>query len=165
MALAVTHILIPLIVLDLLRHYVFGKEKFPRYLIVIGGIAGLMPDIDIVISWFVRFLTGNTQTIHGVFTHSLFFVLFFLAIAVAMRIKREFVTARIFYVIAFGWFLHIFLDWIFGEYKAIFWPFFSTSTSIFPSWNIWVYAVQIDAVLLVLWLIHEEVHKNVRDYF
>jgi len=165
MADAVTHILVVIVILDLLRHYIFGKERFSRYLIVIGGIAGLMPDIDIIISWFVRFITGNTQTIHGVFTHSLFFVLFFVAIGVAMRVKREYATARIFYVIAFGWFMHIVLDWGFGEYKAIFWPFFTTSAAIFPTWHIWPYAVQIDAILLVLWLVHEEWHNNIKDYF
>ena len=51
MALAVTHVLLTIIVLDLLRHYVFDKKKFPRYLVVIGGIAGLVPDIDILFNW------------------------------------------------------------------------------------------------------------------
>ena len=39
MALAVTHVLIVIILLDLIRHYIVGKEKFPRYLVIIGGIA------------------------------------------------------------------------------------------------------------------------------
>src|SRR3989338_6310881 len=39
MAYAVTHILVVIVFLDLLRHYIFKKEKFPRYLVVLGGIA------------------------------------------------------------------------------------------------------------------------------
>ena len=47
MALAVTHVILTIVILDLFRHYVFKKSKFPRYWLVIGGIAGLFPDIDI----------------------------------------------------------------------------------------------------------------------
>ena len=47
MALALTHVLLVIVLLDLFRHYVLSKKKFPRYLLVVGGIAGLLPDIDV----------------------------------------------------------------------------------------------------------------------
>ena len=75
MALAVTHVLIAILTLDFFRHYVFGLKKFPRHLLVVGGIAGLMPDIDIPLGWFFSFLTGNKVALHGEFTHSLIFVM------------------------------------------------------------------------------------------
>ncbi len=75
MALAVTHIILTIAFLDIFRHYVFGLKKFPRYLLVVGGIAGLAPDLDIPMGWILTLVTGNTVNIHGLFTHSILFAL------------------------------------------------------------------------------------------
>ena len=77
MAYAVTHILVPIVLLDLLRHYYFGAKKFPRYLLVVGGIAGMVPDIDIPLGWVYAWLTNTVIDIHGLYTHSLFFPIVF----------------------------------------------------------------------------------------
>ena len=89
MALAVTHVLGTIFLLDIFRHYVFGKEKFPRYLLVIGGIAGLAPDIDIPLGWFMTFVTGEQMNLHGGFTHSLFFVFVFVLLAVIRKYQEN----------------------------------------------------------------------------
>ncbi len=200
MANSVTHVIVAIVILDLFRHYVFGKKNFPRYLLVIGGIAGLAPDLDIPITWIYRFLTNSTESLHGVFTHSIFFVLLFLGIGAFLYLRtlkkemvakskvhnrrissvqsshREFLPslqnslfrkekkwAKIFYVISAGWFMHLILDCLYGGYKTFFWPLQWISTFC-PQWGIQTYAADVDAIILVLWLVHEEAHKLIRDY-
>jgi membrane-bound metal-dependent hydrolase YbcI (DUF457 family) len=158
MALAVTHVLITIVVLDLLRHYLFGLKKFPRYLVVIGGIAGLGPDIDIPLSW----ISG--MNLHGVFTHSLFFVILFLAIGAVRKYQNDTTGAKIFYVIAFGWFMHLILDCAFGGYGTFLWPMPINTAGFCPKWAIESFRTSIDAILLVLWISHEEIHNKIRDY-
>ncbi|MAF13565.1 MAG: hypothetical protein CMI53_01595 [Parcubacteria group bacterium] len=162
MALAVTHVILTIVILDLFRHYVFKKSKFPRYWLVIGGIAGLFPDIDIPLGWVYNFLTGSAITIHGMFTHSIVFPALFLAAGLIFRYKKNSKWAGICFVISAGWFMHLILDCAFGGYKEFIWPFFIYNFC--PQWGIHQYAIHIDAVILVLWLIHEEVHKRIKDY-
>ncbi len=166
MALAVTHILVVIVILDLFRHYVFGKKKFPRYLLVVGGIAGLAPDLDIPLGWILSLLTGKSLNIHGLFTHSILFALLFLLIGVFFHYRNNMKWAKILYVIAFGWTFHLFLDCLFNEYATFLWPF-SINTKIFcPSKELLGnYRASVDAVILVLWLIHEETHNYIKDYF
>ncbi len=163
MALAVTHVILTIVILDIFRHYVFGKEHFPRYLLVIGGVAGLLPDIDIPLTWLYRMITGSTLSLHGLFTHSFFFVILFATIAVAYQMRGEMKWAKIFYVISAGWLSHIILDCLYGGYKTFFWPLNFASTYC-PQWGVSAYAADIDAIILVLWLVHEEVHQRIKDY-
>jgi membrane-bound metal-dependent hydrolase YbcI (DUF457 family) len=165
MALAVTHIILTIILLDVFRHYVFGKKLFPRYLLVIGGIAGLFPDIDILFTWIYNFIYGTTASLHGTFTHSLLFPLIFLVIGIILHYKKETKWTKIFYVIAAGLFFHLFLDCLFFDYgiiKSFFWPF--SEINFCPRWGINKYGASIDAIILVVWLIHEEIHKKIKDY-
>ena len=163
MALAVTHVLLTIIILDLFRHYVFDKRKFPRYLVVIGGIAGLAPDLDIPLSWVVNLFTDVSVNLHRVFTHSLVFVLLFLIIGLTLHFRKNFKWAKIFYVITFGWFSHLLLDCLFGGLTTSLWPL-SFVTSFCPEWSFLNHAESIDAIILVLWLVHEEIHKKIKDY-
>lgn len=166
MALAVTHVLIVIVILDLLRHYLFGKKKFPRYLIVVGGIAGLLPDIDIPLGWLLSFFAGTEIGLHRLFTHSIFFVALFLLMGIIRQYQGDEKWAKIFYVIAFGWFIHLLLDCGYGgePIRSFFWPYLGTA-SFCPRWDLYPWAEGIDAILLVFWLVHEEVHSYVKDYF
>ena len=136
MAYAVTHVLIVIIILDLLRHYVFGKKKFPRYLIIIGGIAGLLPDIDIPLGWIASALTGTDVGLHRLFTHSIFFVVLFLFMGIIRHYQDDEKWAKIFYVIALGWLVHILLDCAYGgePIRSFFWPYLGTA-SFCPRWG------------------------------
>ena len=146
MAYAVTHILVVIVILELARHYVFGKNKFPRYLVVIGGIAGLMPDIDIPLGWVYNFVTGIGINFHGMFTHSFVFVALFAILGLVLQIRKNMQWAKIFYVIAFGWFMHLALDCLYGGYKTFFWPF-QIAAAFCPQTNLYYHAESIDAIL------------------
>lgn len=164
MAHAVTHIILTIVILDFFRHYIFSMKKFPRYLLVIGGIAGLAPDLDIPLSWIYNLLTNTTANLHGTFTHSLIFSLICLITAMILHYRKDMKWAKIFYVISAGLALHIILDCTFGGYKTFLWPFWITP-SFCPQWGIGSYASSIDAIILVAWLLHEELHKKIKDYF
>ena len=165
MALAVTHVILTIAVLDIFRHYVFGKKKFPRYLLVIGGIAGLAPDLDIPLGWIMALLTGDSVNIHGLFTHSIFFALFFLMIGLLFHYYKKMKWAKIFYVIAVGWTLHILLDCLFNSYLTFLWPFLVNTQMLCPQGILKNYSSSIDAIILVLWLLHEEIHHKIKCYF
>lgn len=177
MAYAVTHVILTIVILDFFRHYVFGKHNFPRYLLVIGGIAGLLPDIDIPLSWIYSLITGISTYFHGVFTHSIIWPAVFLGLGIIFynlnyRSKQKKTKnaldfqkwAKIFYVISGGWFLHLILDCFYGGYTSMLWPL-QTLTAFCPEIGLSAYAVSIDAIILILWLVHEEVHQKVKDYF
>ncbi|HIH10706.1 TPA: metal-dependent hydrolase [Candidatus Woesearchaeota archaeon] len=166
MAYAVTHVLIPLIILDLLRHYLLGKKKFPRYLIIVGGIAGLVPDIDLPLGGLINLLAGTELRLHGLFTHSVLFVIIFALVGFLCYWWNNQKWAKIFLVICFGWLMHIFLDCLFRESvtRLLFWPL-QWGDLFCASWNLYPYALGIDAILLVLWLVHEEIHHYIKDYF
>jgi membrane-bound metal-dependent hydrolase YbcI (DUF457 family) len=163
MALAVTHVILTIVILDLFRHYLFGKHKFPRYLLVIGGIAGLLPDIDIPLTWAYNFLTGYLVNLHGTFTHSFIYPILFIALGIFFYQYKEYKWAKICFVISFGWFTHLSLDCLFGGYKTFFWPM-NFSPVFCPQWGISSYAASIDAIILILWIVHEEIHNKIKDY-
>jgi membrane-bound metal-dependent hydrolase YbcI (DUF457 family) len=166
MALAVTHVLVVIFILDIFRHYVFGLKKFPRYLLVVGGIAGLMPDIDIPLGWFFSLVSGTKVSLHGEFTHSLIIVLVIVLMGVISHSQKEINRARWFYVIAAGWFVHLLLDCGFNAYATFLWPLPINTLVFCPERFLGPhYGASIDAIILVLWLIHEEVHKKIKDYF
>ncbi|MAF99530.1 MAG: hypothetical protein CMH61_02860 [Nanoarchaeota archaeon] len=164
MPLAVTHVILTIVLLDIFRHYVFGKDKFPRYLLIIGGIAGLAPDLDIPLGWLISLFTGNVTDFHGIYTHSYFFPVLFLVIAGILHYKKNIKWANIFYVVAAGWTLHLPLDCLFGGIdKNFVWPL--SVINYCPQWGIENHAHSIDAIILVFWLVHEEVHNKIKDYF
>jgi len=165
MALAVTHIILTIALLDIFRHYVFGLKKFPRYLLVIGGIAGLAPDLDIPLGWILTLLNGATVDIHGLFTHSIFFALLFAIIGAVLQYKKNLKWARILYVIAVGWTLHILLDCLFNAYSTVLWLLSINTTAYCPSGILENYRTSIDAIILVLWLLHEEISNKIKCYF
>ena len=165
MAYSVTHIILTIVILDLLRHYIFGKKIFPRYLLVVGGIAGLLPDIDIPASWIYNLFMGTSANFHGGLTHSIIFPIVLVLIGLFLQFKIEnHKWAKIMYVISFGLFFHLILDCMFGGYKTFLWPLFVNNLTFCPQWGISNYMQSIDAIILVVWLVHEEVHKKIRDY-
>lgn len=174
MPFAVTHVIITIVLIDLVRDYLL-KKKFPTYFVLIGGIAGLLPDIDLPISWFLGSF-GINAPVHRVYTHSLLFPLLFFVAAYAFykiknkkheigKIKFDNKHVSLFFaMLSAGWFLHVVLDCSFMGSEAIsFIPLISTikfCPHIFNS----DFAVGLDAVILLLWLIHEEVRHKIRDF-
>jgi len=172
MPLAVTHVLTTIILVDLYRDY-FAKRDgyFSLHTILIAGIGGLLPDLDVPISWMLNFFGYSSEIMqHGGITHTPFFAGLFLIPAIFLWRKKRRKQAVYFYVIVFGILLHIFLDYLIGGgmFEGIMWLFpFSLQAwkiHIISYFNIRNIPAAIDAVILVLWLWHEEVKHKIADF-
>jgi membrane-bound metal-dependent hydrolase YbcI (DUF457 family) len=170
---AVTHVILTIIIVDLFRDYVMVKHKkyFTLHTIMVAGIGGLLPDIDIPISWAAEFLGISMPWItHGGFTHMPVFALLFFLPGIVLWIKKNYKLATYMFVLSFGIFFHIFLDYLLGggagEGVMWFWPL---SDAVFKihllhAWGISNIVHAIDAIILLAWLWHEETKHKILDF-
>ena len=78
---AVLHILVPLVLIALFRDFILAKKKkqfFPLHYVLIAGIAGLLPDIDIIAFYILHFFGFSISEVHRTFTHSIFLPIIFI---------------------------------------------------------------------------------------
>ncbi|MBR9699623.1 metal-dependent hydrolase [Candidatus Woesearchaeota archaeon] len=165
---AVTHVLLTIIVIDLYRDYIAKKGSISLHTVLIGGIAGLLPDIDILADWILSFFGYGVM--HGTITHTPWFALLFLIPGLVFQHRREKKKAMLYYVISFGVFFHLFLDWFLGGgyhlgvmwlYPFSFWTHKIHLLNMF-GWN--HVPAALDALILILWLWHEEVKHKIKDF-
>jgi membrane-bound metal-dependent hydrolase YbcI (DUF457 family) len=174
---AVTHVLVTIILFSLFRDFcVRDKKKFPLHYVLIGGIASLMPDIDVAAYYILSFFGFTMQQVHRTFSHDIFVVLLFVILGLIFyrfntkELGRHHLKLHnVFFVIAFGVFMHLFLDALVAGVIMPFYPF--------SHYTIGVYLVNIlpeawrgsiipslDAVLFVLWLVYMELKHKISDF-
>lgn len=125
---AVVHVLFTIIVLDLFRdHFLKDKRKLPLHYIFVGGVAGLLPDIDVPLFWILNnFLKINVAWFHRVFTHTFLFAIIFLAVSlIYFNLNKK--ISRLFAIVTFGVVFHIFLDYLLVGIITPFYPFSYTT--------------------------------------
>ncbi len=162
---AVFHILAALIIADIIRDHWFHKKHFPLYLVLIAGIGGILPDIDVLVYWAVSLFAKADYTLfHRTFTHSLLFLALFLVPAIILWKHEKY--HKIFLMLALGITVHLALDATFqGAIMPLF-PFSAATVGL----NLWgnafagTMAQGIDTILLVLWLIYIEWRHKVSDF-
>ena len=176
MPLAVTHILIPIILMDLFRDYVLKKKGvITNKHVLLAGLAGLFPDIDIPIG---HLLMGGAN-IHRLYTHNIWIPILFLAFAMYFRSTNKKKLSLYFIMMSFGFSTHLILD---GSLSGIIRPFYPFSTY---EWGLGLFGKffgrfaprlvnkdfgalvfsSMDAVLLFFWLIYLQMTKKIKDYF
>ena len=174
---AVTHVLIVLILLELFRdYYIKNKQSFPLHYVLIGGIAGLLPDLDVALYYMLSFFGFTYFEVHRVFLHNIFLPIIFVALAIPFwKFKSKELGVRhlklknIFLVIAFGSFVHLLLDVLVAGTILPLYPFSGLSVGmniieLAPlAWRETILP-SIDAVLLVLWLIHLEIRHKISSF-
>ncbi len=181
MPFAVTHILVPLIVMAIIRDFYLrekDKIKFSLNYVFIAGIAGILPDLDIVFYWILYFFGFTYQQVHKTISHSLFIplILFLLFIIYNFKNKNSKITKNrnlklsfVFLMLSFGIFSHIILDMIFEEPFNILYPLTNLSIGI----NLIAYLPadlqdlilpSLDAALLIIWLIYLQLKHKISDY-
>ena len=171
---AVAHVILTIVIADIYRDY-FAKKKFPMVYVLIAGIAGLLPDADIPASWIFNFVFGTEYNFHRIYTHSLFYaiVFFLIAMAVSFFAKEKYkflkwnmpkrAIVMFFLAISFGWFIHIALDCTISADGYLNWiPSFPLTFCPHPFSN--DFRLGFDAIILILWLIHEQWKHDVKDY-
>mgnify|MGYP001437672776 CR=1 FL=1 len=173
MPLAVTHIILTIIAVDIYRDYFMKAHKkfLTLHTILIAGIAGMLPDIDIALNWFLGAVGYQNEILmHGALTHTLAFSLIFLIPGYYFYQKKNYKWAMYFFVISFGIFFHLFLDFLLGGGRAEgimwFWPFSSVGYKIhlLLKANLNALPQGIDALILLAWLWHEEVKHKIKDF-
>jgi membrane-bound metal-dependent hydrolase YbcI (DUF457 family) len=176
---AVTHVLVTIILLSIFRDVFFKgnkREKFPLHYVLIGGIAGILPDIDVAAYYILSFFGFTLNEVHRTFSHNIFVILLFILLGLLFMGfknkelgKHHLKLSNIFFVISFGVFMHLFLDALVAGVILPFYPF----SSYYIGFNIirflpdaWEssFLPSLDAVLLVLWLVYMEVKHKVSDF-
>jgi membrane-bound metal-dependent hydrolase YbcI (DUF457 family) len=164
---AVVHVLFTIIVLDLFRdHFLKNKKELPLHYIFIGGVAGLLPDIDVPLFWVLHNFMGlDVPFFHRIFTHTFLFILVFLAASViCFGFSKK--MSKLFAVITFGVTFHIFLDWFFTGGVAPLYPFSDAAYGLnaFEMMQIPLAAEGLEAIVLLAWLWHEEKLHRISDF-
>jgi len=164
---AVTHVLLTIIIIDLFRDYfIKNKKLIPLHYVFIGGVAGLLPDIDIPIYWFLKYVFGlQVEWFHRTLSHSLVFPLVLLLIAILYNQFNK-KKAILFGIITFGVAFHIFLDYALMGHIMPFYPFsaMKAGLDLFAKTGITALASGIDALLLLGWFYHEEKKHKISDF-
>lgn len=164
---AVVHVLFTIIVLDLFRdHFLKDKRKLPLHYVFIGGVAGLLPDIDVTLFWFLKNLLGlDVPWFHRVITHTFLFILIFLVISlIYFDFNKK--ASRLFGIITFGVAFHIFLDYLLVGSIAPFYPFSYASygLNLIGRTNLPLAIEGLEAFVLLWWLWHEEKTHKISDF-
>ncbi len=153
MPLLVAHVLSVMLLLDIIRDFWI---KFPRVLVLFGGFAALIPDLDLVAYEILNnFSRVALTSVHRTITHQFYFPLIFLAIAfLTWRIEpfknNNIRLGSLFLVIAFAALIHIALD-------------LATSSFIRPFYPYTLAATVFDLTWLVLWFGYQQ--KKYRIFF
>ena len=166
---AVVHVLFAIILLDLIRNYLIkDKKNMPLHYVFLGGVAGLLPDADVPVFWFVRHVLGiQVEWFHRHFTHTIFFPLVFLFVALAVMLwSKDKKHWTLFAVLAFGVSLHLLLDGIFTGGLPLFYPFSALEYGFALggpfAWE--AFFEGFDAVVLLVWLWDLDRRHKLRDF-
>jgi membrane-bound metal-dependent hydrolase YbcI (DUF457 family) len=165
---AVTHVLAGIIVADVIRDYVVkDRRKFPLHLVLFCGIASLLPDADMIVYYLIHMISGTPRSmIHRQFTHTFMIPIILLLIAFALYRLGRTKHGKVLAVAALGITLAILLDMAVG-YVNPFYPITSQSVGlgILPSGEFGQSLMMgLDAIILIMWLIHEQVKHKISDY-
>ncbi len=194
MPLVVTHVLVPIIFLELIRDNwktrKFKASKFfsKRHIFLIG-LAGLLPDLDVPIYRALALVDKSISIVdmgHRVIFHNLwiplgflgFFVLFYYILPKLWELKKNKAQklksfGKVFLVLLIGFSIHLMLDAVLTGHVMPFYPL----GNYLVNWDFVGRAacatgipgltilVSMDALLLIFWLWHEEMGHRIKDYF
>jgi len=168
MPFAVTHVLLPIIAVDLYRDY-FAKHKkyFTLHTVLIAGFAGLLPDIDIPLNKILNLI--GADLLHRTITHTLLFALIFLIPAFILWKNKKHKISMYFFVTSFGIMIHLLLDFAFttdyGTGIMFFYPLSIATFELNLLQNVSTgFFAAMDAIILLLWLWHEEAKHKISSF-
>ncbi|PIN94157.1 hypothetical protein COU54_00105 [Candidatus Pacearchaeota archaeon CG10_big_fil_rev_8_21_14_0_10_31_24] len=179
---AVTHFLFAALLVALFRDYYLkkrNKKHFPLHYVFIGGIGGVLPDIDFAVFWFFQLMGKTVWEVHRGLTHTLLFATIFIVLGLMLRglKKKDYVNHHrmklsiICTLLAFGILAHIFLDYIlFGNTTNLLYPFMQhpsiglNLTQYIPTEVIGIFFATLDGIFLMIWLIYLETKHKISDF-
>ena len=173
MPLALTHFIVTVVILTLLRDYFSKKHYFPIHYVFLGGLAGLLPDIDIAVFWILSFFGYSLIE----FSHNLVFLFSFLVISFATKNLKSFNFRnakihyhKLFFVIFIGVLIHIILDMFSIGGATLLFPFNNVSFGynlalLLPEDLQELLFPTIDAILLIFWISYLEWKHKISSFF
>ena len=161
------HVLLAIIALDLFRDYIVkNKKEVPLHFIFIGGVAGLLPDIDIPLFWLINNLLGiQVEWFHRTFSHSIFFPVIFLVLSLVIyKFNKKYSLLSA--IISFGITFHILLDLVVQGFVMPLYPITTNIVGFNLAYQSGLNEVipGIDAIILIAWLWHEEKKHRISDF-
>ncbi len=176
---AAAHILIPLILASIIRDFHIrrkSRKSFPLHYVLIAGIAGIIPDLDIAAFWILNFFGFTLQQIHRTFMHTIFIPLIFFIMFLVFHNtniktlgRHKLKLSIIFLMLAFGSIMHLLLDATLSGQVMPFYPLSNLAIGL----NLFGYlpyaleeiaAPSLDGGLLILYLIYLEVRHKISDF-
>ena len=180
---AVTHILIPILIVSIFRDFYLKKNKktsFPLHYVLIAGLGGVLPDIDIPVSMLLNILGFSNWDIHRTFTHTLlfpiiFFILFLILIPIHSKARicnltrHKLKLSIIFLILSFGILTHLILDSLVSDLAYFLYPLSSLGFGLhlinyLPIGLQDSFLPTLDGVLLVLWICYLEIKHKISDF-
>lgn len=178
---AVTHFLLAALLVAIFRDFYLRKKAkahFPLHYVLIGGIGGVLPDIDFAVFWFFQLMGKTVWEVHRGITHTLLFVVALIVLGFLFRkLSKDFVDNHrmrlsiIFALLAFGSLTHIFLDLIlFGNTTNLLYPFMQHGAiglnliSLIPVDVVGVFFATLDGIFLMSWIIYLELQHKISDF-
>jgi membrane-bound metal-dependent hydrolase YbcI (DUF457 family) len=175
----VTHILIPLILTAIFRDFILSKKhhkSFPLWYVLIAGLAGALPDVDIAVTWIAAAFGNPTLMWHRLLTHSFLFPLFFLLLGLlTLKVrskefgKHHLKLSTVFFLIAFGTATHIALDATIHGVVSLYYPFSNALVGLnlvgllpYPLNNLAIPSVE--GIMLIFWLVYLELKHRISDF-
>ena len=185
MPLAVTHVLVPIISLALLKDYSSkAKKYFTKKHVFLVGVAGLSPDIDLILYRIAQLLGQSLPSSdigHRIIFHNIWIPLGFIGffalfnyLAKSKKSKKRYESfSKVFLVLFIGFTMHLLLDAVLTGNVMPFYPLNSYMINLdligkaavvsgIPGLTI---LVSMDALLLLFWLWHQEMEHHILDYF
>ncbi len=163
---AVAHILTPIILLDIYRDHI-AKKRFPLVYVLLAGVGGILPDIDVAIYWVLHAFFGTALSeVHRTFSHTLFAPLALLLIAAATyKISKKIFWAI--NAINLGYAAHLLIDFAFSGTIMPLYPLSAAryGLNLIPQTELGsTIIIGADAILLTLWLIYDYAKHNIKDF-
>ncbi len=163
---AVAHILTPIILLDLYRDHI-AKKKFNLKYVMLAGIGGILPDIDVLVYWVLNLLFGTTLSqVHRTLSHTLLIpTLLIIAAAIIYKLSKKISYALA--AITFGYFMHLLLDFVFIGTIMPLYPFSTAAygLNVIPATELGSTIVMgIDAIMLTAWLTYDFWKHNIKEF-
>jgi len=107
MPLAGAHIVITIVALAAIRKFL--NIRLSNRIILLGGIIGLLPDLDIPLAIVLNLIFGTSFYFHKIYTHALIIPLLLYLASVIVKKSNEKASVMIL-VAAIAWFMHLLLD-------------------------------------------------------
>ena len=174
---AVTHFLVPAIIVNLFRDFfVRDKRNFPLHLVLIGGLAGILPDLDFVAYYILGFFGYSLSDVHRTLSHTIWLPIILIILGIILHSsknnflgKHHLKIKNVLFIISFGILTHIFLDGLVEGFVKPFYPFVKSGigfnfVNMIPEHIQATFAASLDAAMLILWIVYIELKHKISSF-